>query len=112
MPSLARELQSLQLADLHIARAEASLNRVTASSKDDPASADVLAAHQHSLREFRKHRALIVEIIDDIRSGRMLNDDPAPVSDTFAQGALEKLKALDPELAERFADSLSKERKR
>ena len=76
MPNLATELANLALADAHIARAEASLDRLrrqrVGPSGESSFELDAaIAAGCESLEAFRTHRQLIAETIDDICAGRL-----------------------------------------
>ena len=82
MPNLAVELQHLNLANRHIADAEAQLRRMketidlqSRSGSGGPPQAYLAAfrAAEKSLDAFHAHRALIVQTIRDIEEGRLVD---------------------------------------
>ena len=80
MPNLAVELEHLNLANRHIADAEAQLCRMkenmnlqVCSGGPIQAYVDVVAAAEKSLEAFYAHRDLIMRVIQDIREGRILD---------------------------------------
>lgn len=84
MPDLAAELEQLILADRHIAEAEAQLRRMKENTELQYESGgpvqpyvDAVRAAEKSLEAFYEHRALILQIIEDIREGRLLDTGKA-----------------------------------
>ena len=80
MPNLAVELEQLILANRHIAEAEAQLRRMKANTDLQYRSGgpvqvyvDALRAAEKSLEAFYEHRDLILQVIEDIREGRLVD---------------------------------------
>lgn len=80
MPDLAVELEQLILANRHIAQAEAQLCRMKENTdlqyrSGGPVQAYVEAcrAAENSLAAFYAHRDLILQVIQDIREGRLVD---------------------------------------
>ena len=79
MPNLAFELDQLELADEHILRAELQLTGMMANLKRQEGHpsrpirvhVDAVRAAEQSLEAFYAHRALIQQVIQDIRDGRL-----------------------------------------
>lgn len=81
MPNLALELEQLKLANQHIADAEMQLRRMresidlqSAAGREPPqAYLDAFRAAEKSLEAFYAHRDLIVQVIQDIQQGRLVD---------------------------------------
>ncbi len=85
MPNLAAELEQLILANRHIAEAEAQLCRMKENTdlqyqSGGPVQAyiEAVGAAERSLEAFYAHRDLIVQIIEDIREGRLVDTGRQP----------------------------------
>lgn len=80
MPNLATELEQLILANRHIAQAEAQLCRMKENTEQQYRSGgsvevfvEACRAAEHSLEAFYEHRELILQVIQDIREGRLVD---------------------------------------
>ena len=80
MPNLAAELEQLILANRHIAQAEAQLRRMKENTDQQyraGGSVEVFVeacrAAEKSLEAFYEHRDLILQVIQDIREGRLVD---------------------------------------
>ena len=80
MPNLALELEHLDQANRNIANAEAQLHRMKGNILHSPSGGGPNLAYVHaveaaerSLEAFYAHRNLIIQVIQDIREGRLID---------------------------------------
>jgi hypothetical protein len=78
MPNLQTELEQLELANEHVATAERGIRRLQALLEEErragfptEEAARAVQVAREGLVEFERHRDLIVQTIQDIKSGRL-----------------------------------------